>query len=413
MAAHTPRVLILVENLSVPFDRRVWRQCQALQKAGYEVTVICPAGKKRDRAWREDIEGVSIYRYRAYEASRGVFSYIAEYSVALFFLTFLTLYVALRRGFDVIQICNPPDLLILIAAWYRVLGKKVIFDQHDLSPEIFAAHRPLTAPTGFLMHLLLFFERLTYSLSDTVMVVNESCRKIALERGRKRGSDVFVVRNGPASTELAAARPNPALKNGKTYLLCYVGIMNAQEGVDLLLRALQRLRYQHRRSDFRARLIGGGPVLDSMSAYAVELGLADVVTFTGVVPHHLVMEEIASADLCLCPDPKTPLSDRCTMAKVIEYMGIGKPFVSFDLQEVRLAAGEAGLYATANDEADFADKVNILLNDADARERMGAVGRKRVLESLTWEHSVKQLYAAYEHSLGFGAERTVSVESLS
>jgi glycosyltransferase involved in cell wall biosynthesis len=390
------QVLIVVENLSVPFDRRVWKECQALKAQGYQVSTISPMGVEVDKRWHEIIDGISIYRYPAYHASGSFRSYVVEYTVALLMSFLLMWLVLFRDGFKVIQICNPPDLLILPALPFKLLGKKIVFDQHDLCPEIYATQRGLGAEPNLVVRTLLWFEKLTYRFSDVVIVVNDSCKKIAVTRGARREQEIFVVRNGPSLQNIANAIPNQSLRNGKTYLLCYVGMMGPQEGIDVLLRALRDLVSVHHRNDFHVRIIGGGTVLDQMKRYASELGIETYITFTGAVSYPQVMEGIASADLCLCPDPKTPLSDKCSLVKAIEYMSVGRPFVAFDLEEVRNSAGPAASYAAANDEADFSAQIHRLLDSATERAAMGRFAQERVLHALTWEHSTAALYAAYD-----------------
>lgn len=394
------KILIIVQNLSVPFDRRVWRECQALREAGYAISVICPKGAAHDQLAYEKIEEISIYRYPMYQSKGGFLSYLIEYAVALVMTTWLLLRVYRRHGFEVIQICNPPDLLILPVLPFKLLGKKFVFDQHDLCPEIYQAQRPHVAGDSWVLKALFLFERMTYRFSDVVMVVNESCRKIALTRGRKPDRDVFVVRNGPSISNIRGTQPNIDLKQEKNYLLVYVGMMGPQEGIDIMLRAIKHLCLRDRLEDFHVRIIGGGTVLDEMKRYAEELGITHLVTFTGHLDHKRVMESIASADVCLCPDPKTPLNDKCSMAKAIEYMSLGRPFVCFDLEEVRNCAGDAALYAVPNEEIDFAEKIHILLEDAQMRSDLGAIGRERVLRFLAWDHSKPALLTAYERVLG-------------
>jgi glycosyltransferase involved in cell wall biosynthesis len=391
------RILIVVENLSVPFDRRVWRECMALVEAGYQVSAVSPKGIGTDTASRETIQGVTIYRYSGYPSRGGFLSYLLEYAVALLMSAWLALVVWFREGFDVIQICNPPDLLVLIALPFRLLGKRIVFDQHDLSPEIYQMQKP-GANGSVVLKALLFFEKLTYRLADVVMVVNESCRRIAVGRGAKPDEDVFVVRNGPNLESFKNVEPNPALKGNAKHLLSYVGMMGPQEGIDILLRALRRLAFEHRRTDFHALIMGGGTVLEAMRQYAKDLAIEQLVTFTGHVDYRRVMEGIATADLCLCPDPKTPLNDKCSLVKVTEYMSLGRALVAFDLDEVRLSAADAALYATPNDESDFADKINLLLGAPDLRLKMGLIGRDRVMKHLAWEHSKRALFAAYDRA---------------
>lgn len=389
------KVLIAVENLSVPFDRRVWLECLALANAGYQVTVISPRGITTDNKKREKIRGISIYRYRIYQSSGGLLSYILEYLTAIIATAWLTTVVFFREGFDVIQICNPPDLLILTAIPFKALGKKIVFDQHDLSPEIYEMHRNGTKGR-WVVKVLLFLEKLTYACSDVVIVVNEACRKIAVGRGGKAEKDVFVVRNAPNVESFKGVRTDPALRCGAKYLITYVGMMGPQEGIDILLRGARHLAMEYKRNDFHVLMMGNGTVFETMKQYAEELGISGRISFTGHVGYDRVMQGIASADVCLCPDPKTPLNDKCSLVKVVEYMSLGRPLVAFDLEEVRNSAGDAALYAQPNDENDFAAKINFLLDAPEARASMGEIGRKRVLNSLTWEHSEQALYAAYD-----------------
>lgn len=392
----TTRLLIIVENLPVPFDRRVWKECQALRDKGYGVSVIAPRDDKSAEPSREMLDGISIYRYSPYHSTGSFLSYLLEYAVAILKSFWLTGIVLKREGFQVIQICNPPDLLILAALPYKLFGKKIIFDQHDLCPEIYQTQKGIPGHRGsFVLHLLKFFERLTYRFSDAVLVVNESCKQIAVTRGRKAPEDIYIVRNGPTEASIRNVNINADLKKGKPYLLTYVGMMGPQEGMDVLLRAIQHLQHTFGRDDFHLHLIGGGTVLEQMKSYSSELGLDAFVTFAGRQDYEHVLEGIASADVCLCPDPKNPLSDKCSLVKSIEYMSLGRPFVAFDLEEVRVASGEAALYASAGDEKEFAELVDRLLSDAELREQMGRSGRQTVLNGLTWDHAKNALYEAY------------------
>ena len=391
------RVLIIVENLPVPFDRRVWRECVALRRAGYDVSVIAPRDEATRELKREIIDGVSIYRFKPFQADGGFLSYLIEYLVALASSFWLSWVVLWRKGFDVIQICNPPDIVIFAVVHFKLFGKRIIFDQHDLCPEIYQAQKEL-APnrSSWVLRILLLCEHLTYRLADAVLVVNESCRRVALQRGGKHESKVFIVRNGPTAASIQDVREEPDAKHGKRFLLTYVGMMGPQEGIDVMLRSIHRLRKDHAREDFHVRIIGDGTVFGDMIAYAKQLQIDDVITFTGRLDYPGVLAGIASADVCLCPDPKTSLSDKCSLVKSIEYMSLGRPFVAFDLEEVRLAAGDAALYAESGDEMQFAACVNDLLNNPLRRAAMGAEGKRRVLEGLTWDRATESLHKAYE-----------------
>ncbi len=391
------KVLIVVENLPVPFDRRVWRECTALREAGYRVAVIAPRHVLKNEPSREVVDDISLYRFTPVQANGGLVSYVAEYAVAVVKSFWLIGVVLRRQGFDIVQICNPPDLLILAAFPYKLLGKKIIFDQHDLCPEIYQCQKGLPPERrNLVLGILRLCERLTYRLADAVLVVNESCRRVALTRGRVSPTKLFVVRNGPTAGSVREATPNGSLREGKPFLLVYVGMMGPQEGIDVLLRILRELRTSVGRDDFHVLIIGGGTVVEQMQRYATELGVRDVVTFAGQQDHEYALRGIASADVCLCPDPKTPLSDKCSLVKSIEYMSLGKPFVAFDLDEVRFASGDAALYARPGDELHYAQLIDTLLNDPDMRERMGERGRSAVLGALTWDHAKRSLYDAYD-----------------
>ena len=390
------KVLILVENLSVPFDRRVWRECNALREAGYQVSVICPKGKNTDTESHAVINGVSIYRYGLYQSTGGVASYLVEYGISLLMTFLLMPVVLLREGFDVIQVCNPPDLFILAAMPYRLLGKKIIFDQHDLSPEIYEAQKG-DVKGSMVYKALLFFEHMTYRLSDAVIATNDSFKEVARERGGKKDSDIFIVRNAPSRENIEKAVAVPALRSKATYLLSYIGVMGPQDGIDILLRAVRCLSGDHKRSDFHVLLMGAGTVYEEMKQYAKDLGVDHLVTFTGYVDYDMVMNGIASADVCVCPDPLTPMNDKSTLVKIIEYMSVGRPIVAFDLKETRKSAADAAVYARPNDENHFAEQIHRLLGSAEMRTIMGRIGRERVETMLSWEHSKEALYAAYDH----------------
>lgn len=394
-APPTRRALILVENLSVPFDRRVWREALTLRDAGWRVCVVSPRGADRDTAAHEVVDGVEVRRFRMVEAEGGLKAYVLEYGLALVSMFLLTLRFRLGGRLDVIQICNPPDLLIFAALPFRLLGARIVFDHHDLSPELYISKG---GRAGSALHrALLFFERLTFRMAGVVMSTNESYRRIALERGGKDPRDVFVVRNGPELSRLRCAAPNPALRDGKPHLLVYVGMMGGQDGLDYLLRAMAALA--ETRDDFRALLVGDGPAVPGLKALAAELGVADRVAFTGLVGQDKVFEAIATASVCVCPDPKIGLNDLSTLVKVLEYMGMAKPVVAFDLAETRASAGEAALYATPNDPREFAGKIAELLDRPDEAARRGETGRERILNGLAWDHQAEHLLAAYDRAL--------------
>ncbi|HZF14557.1 MAG TPA: glycosyltransferase family 4 protein [Steroidobacteraceae bacterium] len=389
-AVHARRVLILVENLPVPFDRRVWQEATTLRDAGYTVSVICPTGKGYERKV-ETIDGIDIHRYRLYEAS-SVAGYAIEYPVALVCTFALALRVCWRRGFDVIHACNPPDLFFLIGAFFKLFGKKFLFDHHDINPELYAAK---FGAGGFWHGLLLKLEYWTFRTADASIATNESYRRIALGRGRMPHARVFVVRSGPSLERMRILPPQESLKRGRRYLVGYVGVMGAQEGIDRLLHAVRHVVVHLGRTDIQFGLVGGGTSLGEMRALAVELGVAEFVTFTGRVADDELLAMLNTADICVNPDLANALNDLSTMNKVMEYMALGKPIVQFDLVEARHSAQEAAVYARRNDAADLAVKMVELIDDPPRRAAMGERGRRRVLEELEWRHEAPKLLAAY------------------
>jgi glycosyltransferase involved in cell wall biosynthesis len=385
------RALILVENLSVPLDRRVWQESSALREAGWEVHVICPMGAKQDREAEAVIDGVHIHRYPLRAATGGPAGYLREYSSALWH----TFRIARRLGrFDVVHACNPPDLFFLVALWMRGRGTRFVFDQHDLVPELYLSR--FGRGRDLLYRAVCFLERRTYRAAHVVIATNESYRQVALTRGGKLPHEVFVVRSAPAIERFRQVPPEPELRRGKPHLLAYLGVMGPQDGVDYALRALARLRDELGRTDWHAVFVGGGDTFDAMVALSRELGLDGQVEFTGRIPDEDLLRYLSTADVCLSPDPLNPLNDVSTMNKVMEYMAMARPIVSFELREARVSAGEAALYAPANDESEFAKLIARLLDDPDERRRMGELGRERVTGPLSWENSKKALLAAYE-----------------
>jgi glycosyltransferase involved in cell wall biosynthesis len=398
LAGKAKHALILVENLSVPFDRRVWQESLALRAAGWDVSVICPQGTKRDTEPYAEIEGVRIYRYPLKPATGGPVGYLKEYGSALWH----TFRLARKVGpVDVVHGCNPPDLYFLLARRLKRRGTKFVFDQHDLVPELYLSR--FNRGEDALYRAVCWLERQTYRTADVVISTNESYRAAALSRGGKRPEEVFVVRSAPAVERFRQVPVDPAIRRGKPYLLCYLGVMGPQDGVDYALRALAKLRDEQGRTDWHAVFVGGGDTFDAMVALAAELGLADQVEFTGRVSDDDLLRYLSAADVCLSPDPLNPLNDVSTMNKVMEYMAMGKPMVSFELREARVSAGEAALYAPANDESQFAKLVAKLMDDPQERQRMGEIGQARVSGPLSWEHSRRHLIAAYNAAVGSDA----------
>jgi glycosyltransferase involved in cell wall biosynthesis len=389
------KVLIIVENLPVPFDRRVWQEARALRDAGAAVSIICPAGKGFEQRY-ECLEGIHVYRHSLPLEAKGALGFLAEYAAALFHETRLAWTILFRHGFDVVHACNPPDLIFLVGLQFKLLGKRFVFDHHDINPELYEAK---FNKRGFFWRLLCLFEWLTFKTANVVISTNDSYRKIAITRGGKRPEDVFVVRSGPDLSRLRLVPSDAALKNGRAFLIGYVGVMGEQEGIDLLLESVRYLVIEKGRNDIQFVLVGGGPQLDNLKRLAREMGLDEHVTFTGRAPDELLLKVLSTADVCVNSDRVNAMNDLSTMNKVMEYMALGKPIVQFDVTEGRFSAGEASLYAKPNDPVDFAEKLSELLADEAARRRMGEFGRQRIENELAWQYEVPRLVAAYKRAM--------------
>jgi glycosyltransferase involved in cell wall biosynthesis len=388
------KVLIIVENLPVPFDSRVWKEACSLHQNGYVVSVLCPKGKGYEKGY-EYLDGIHIYRHPMPQERNSSWGYVWEFSCALFWEFLFTGWIYLRRGFHVIQGCNPPDDIVLVALPYKLIGVRYIFDHHDAIPELYLSKYE---KQGILYKLQVMLETLTYRFSDVVMATNSSYQRLAVSRGGMAPEDVFVVRNGPDLDTFKAVPPKPALKYGKPYLVGYVGTMSIQEGLDILLDVALLLKTRGRR-DIHFTCVGGGPGLAGLRRMVKDKNLEDTVNFTGRVPEQQLLDVLSTADVCVNPDKPCEMNDISTMIKIMEYMALGKPIVQFDLKEGRFSAGDASLYSDSrNLVADFADKIVWLLEHSEERKQMGDFGRRRVETELAWDYSVDHLLAAYERA---------------
>ena len=390
------KVLIIVENLPVPFDRRVWMESITLQKAGYEVSVICPKGKGYEKDY-EVIDQVHIYRHPMPPDISSVTGYLREYGTALYWEFRLAHRVWQERGFDIVHVCNPPDLLFLVAGWFKLFhGVRVIFDHHDINLEMYEAKY---GRRDFFYYGLSWAERLSFATADIVISTNESYRTIALTRGRKKPEEVFVVRSGPDLSRFQPVPPTPAYRKGRSYLVGYVGVMGEPEGIDYLLESVRYLVHEQNRHDIQFMLIGSGPMFENLQNMAKELGVADYVEFTGRIPDAELLARLSSCDVCVNPDKKMPYNDLSTMNKIMEYMAMGKPIVQFELLEGMRSAEGASVYAEGNNPVDFAEKIVELLNDPSRRKQMSLEGRHRMEKMLEWRHQAPKLLEAYSKVL--------------
>ncbi len=386
-------VLIIVQNLPVPFDRRVWLECQTLVNAGYAVSVVCPRGP--GETGHEVLDGVSIRRYRpATSTVTAKAGFAFEYAYSFVMTAWLVAKTWRHDRFDIVQACNPPDIFWPIGLLFRALGCRFVFDHHDLCPELYESRFPggPRAPYWALRGL----EWLTFRSANHVIATNESYRRIAVERGGKHGSEVTVVRNGPDPERLRTVAPDPGLRRGRRYLVAYLGVMGPQDGVDIVVRAADYVVHGLGRDDVSFVLVGAGDSFDELVALTAELGLEDHIQFTGRVPDDALRRVLSTADIGLSPDPYNPLNDVSTMNKTMEYMALGLPVVAFDLTETRTSAAGAAVYVKPNEVDLYAKAIVDLLDDEPERRRMSATARARVESELAWAHQQRHYLAVYE-----------------
>jgi glycosyltransferase involved in cell wall biosynthesis len=389
------RILHLSENLPLPFDRRVWMELSALRAGGFEVSAICPMGESWTAPY-EVLDGIHVWRYPPPPPTRGALSYIWEFLYCWLQTARLSLVVLTRRGFDVVHAANPPDTFWALGLFYKLFGKRYVFDHHDLCPELYVARFGERRQGDVLHRLLGTLEWAQFRTADLVISTNESYRQVAIQRGHVPEGRVVVVRSGPSRERFATVRPvDDGLKRGRPLLVAYLGVMAPQDGVDHLLRAAAHLVHVRGRRDVSFTLIGSGDSFQDLRALCRDLRLEDVVEFTGRIPDAEVERILATADVCVCPDPRNPLNDVSTMNKILEYMACGRAIVAYDLREHRYSAGEGALYAEPNRDDDLAERILELLDDPERRRRMGEYNRRRFLDSMAWEYSAGELLRAY------------------
>jgi glycosyltransferase involved in cell wall biosynthesis len=389
-----PRVLIIVENLPVPLDRRVWQEACALRDAGHEVTVICPQMRGYTQA-EEVLDGIQIYRHWITEEAKGINGFIGEYASALWGELCCAIKAWRRTGFDVIHLCNPPDLLFLVALPFKLIaGVKVIFDVHDLWPEMFEAK---FGKRGLLYWCVRFAERCTLALADVVMATNQSVLAAVKQRGKKRDEDVFVVRTAP--NKLDTALPvNPSMRRGRRHLVGYIGVMGNADGVDYLVRAAEHIVKSRNRNDVQFLLMGSGPEHGELVQLRDRLGLQSHMDMPGRVSNEFLFTALKSMDLGVACDPINDYNDHCTMNKTLEYMAFAKPQVMFGTREGRYSAGDAARYVMENSAEQLGDAILDVLDDPAEQRRMGETGHRRLTSELGWDKSVEQLLAAYQRA---------------
>lgn len=389
------RALILVEDLPVPFDRRVWNEATTLRGAGWRVTVVCPRGDGA-RRWHERIDGIEIFRYPLPTTAAGMAAHLAEYAVAMPASLILALLAWRGRRFDVVHACNPPDFFFPIGRLFRALGSAFVYDQHDLAPEVYVAQG---GRKGGLVHRFLrWSERATYRSADAVIATNQTYRRFAIERGGVPAEHTHIVRSAPDPKRLFPVDPDPSIRDGRRFVVSYLGTMGPQDGVDLFVEAARTVSAAMP-GQVRFVAMGGGNQLEALRALARERGLAEELEFTGRIPDEQVRRTLASTDVAVSPDPANDFNEYCTMNKTLEYMAMGVPVAAFDLEETRFSAGEAAVYARPNDPAELGRVVIDLLGDEPKRAEMGRIGRERISGPLSWEVSARALLGAYADAM--------------
>lgn len=385
---------MLLENQTFPLDVRVLHESRALVDSGYQVSVICQ--RAPNEPWQEVIENIYVFRYPAPLKGENFFAYLVEYSYSFIAMFLLSFFVWSKRGFDIIHTANPPDTAVFIGMFYRLFGKRFVFDQHDLVPELYLARSGKTT-SSVVYKFFLWMEKLSFRFSDLVIATNQSYRKIAMERGKLPGDRVVIVRNGPDMKKLHLVSEDPELRKKAQTIIGYVGMIGSQDGLDYLLRSLNRLRNDLGREDFYCVIIGKGNIISDLKKLKQKLGIQDLVWFTGYISEEDKRRYLSTMDIAVVPDPKNGFNEYCTMIKIMEYMTLGKPIVAFDLQEHRVTAEDAALYAKPNDELDFAKQIAVLMDDPKTRNKMGAFGKDRIENKLAWKFQAENLVKAYEN----------------
>lgn len=399
-APQPPRVLIIVENLPVPFDRRVWQEAMALKEAGYGVSVICPKSRAHSSSY-EEIDGIHIFRHPLPLEASGKLGYLAEYAAALFWEFVLSFKVLREQGFDAIHACNPPDLIFLVGGFYKLLfGKRFLFDHHDVNPELYETK---FGRRGLFHRLMILCERWTFKTADVSLATNHVFKDIAVRRGGMEPDRVRIVRSFPDLSRFRRVPPDPSLKNGRAHLIGYVGVIAKQDGVDILIRAIHNIVTVRERNDIGCLIIGDGPELENLKALSHDLGLDDTIRFTGFLSGDELMTHLSTVDVGVIPDPWSPYNDKISMNKVFEYMSLGIAFVQFDLTVSREMAGAAAVTVRSSEACALADAVVDLVDDPERRMAMGNYGRRRALEQCNWEMEKQRLLDAYD--LLFGPRR--------
>ncbi|WP_199785750.1 MULTISPECIES: glycosyltransferase family 4 protein [Actinomycetes] len=389
-------VLIIVQNLPVPLDRRVWLECRALTESGYEVSVICPKGTGDPKY--EVLDGVHLYKYAPPPNASGALSYLVEFVYCWLRTANLSRKVWKRRRFDALQACNPPDTFWALARLWRLRGVRFVFDHHDLNPEVFRSR--FGEPENFAARLqlagLYWLERMTFRTADRVVSTNASYRRIAVERGNVPLSRTTIVRSGPDTSVMRPRPPKPELRQGKRFLVVWLGIMGPQDGVDGVLEVISRVVRDHQRTDVAFALLGFGDCLEDLRRQCTEMGLDEWVRFTGRVGPEEIADYLSTADVGLSADPYSPLNDLSTMNKTMEYLAFALPVLAYRLTETVVSAADCAVYVEPGHTGTFAAELVALLDDPERRAELGKAGRVRAEQELDWAPQARAYLSVYQ-----------------
>jgi len=364
---------------------------EALASAGHHVIVICPHGP--GQLWQEVINGVHVYRFPTIPAHLSAISYMIEYLWATFIMSLLTFWIWIRHGMDVLHVYNPPESLFVAALLPKLAGKLIVFDLRDIAPELYLSKFEIGS--RFIYRILVWLEKTMCQVADHVIVVNESYRQIVIERDHVAAEQISIVRQGPDITQVRPVDPDPAIRSRAKTIIAYLGSMAGQDGIDHLLKALHYLDRTFGYKDWLCVLTGPAENLQFLETLASELGVSDRTIFQGFLSTEQWLPILSSADICVEPCPANPLNNISSMNKIMDYMALGKPTVAYDLPEHRFTAGEAALYASPNDQVDFARQITRLIDDDHLCHRLGAIGRMRMEKQFAWQFQRERILSVY------------------
>jgi glycosyltransferase involved in cell wall biosynthesis len=386
-------ILFIVENNTVPTDIRVWREANTAKKCGFRVSVISPKGNKLKKKF-EVIDDIEIYRHPSIKPKKGIRYQILEYVNAFFWETLLSCKIFIRRPFHVLHVANPPDNLFLLGLIFKIFGVKIIFDHHDLAPELFLSK--FKEKKGTVFKLLKILEKCSCRCADLVITTNESYKEHIIESHKIRDDKIFIVRNDPEIPTASRRNNNKSKGDKATVDLFYVGSINTQDGVELLVEAVNILVNEFDKKNVRCTVIGDGEQFLYIKNRCNELGLYHYFDFKGYIHDRVALSNyIDTSDICLEPAPGSEVNNKSTFIKIMEYMAAGKPIVAFDLDETRYSVNGCAILVEPGNIFLFARAIKMLIDEPSIRLYMGRKAQSRIIEKLNWPESSKMLEKAY------------------